>query len=166
VVDDVAAAIAAYIRVTAHVQIADAPGRGELDLDRYLAALEDHGYRGWVSLEYNPTTTTEASLAWLPRERRAAPTGSAAADAAPAEGRSKHEHADRVHRAGHQGAPIAANLVKAGFDVTGYNRSPAARCSSARGPRCWLATSSPASGSRYTTRTWASSPPPPARPAW
>ena len=76
--DDVEAAIAAHAGVTAHVQIADAPGRGEpgsgeLDLDRYLAALEDHGYRGWVSLEYKPTTTTEASLAWLPRERRAPP---------------------------------------------------------------------------------------------
>jgi hydroxypyruvate isomerase len=64
--------------VTAHVQIADAPGRGEpgsghLDLDRYLSALEDHGYRGWVSLEYKPTGSTEASLAWLPRERRAVP---------------------------------------------------------------------------------------------
>ena len=35
-----------------------------------LAVLEDHGYRGWVSLEYKPTSTTEASLAWLPRERR------------------------------------------------------------------------------------------------
>ena len=71
-------AIAAHAGVTAHVQIADAPGRGEpgsgqLDLDRYLAALEDHGYRGWVSLEYKPTSTTEASLAWLPRERRAVP---------------------------------------------------------------------------------------------
>jgi hydroxypyruvate isomerase len=76
--DDLDAAIAAHAGVTAHVQIADAPGRGEpgsgeLDLDRYLAALEDHGYRGWVSLEYKPTTTTEASLAWLPRERRAPP---------------------------------------------------------------------------------------------
>ena len=74
--DDLDAAIAAHAGVTAHVQIADAPGRGEpgsgeLDLDRYLSALEDHGYRGWVSLEYKPTTTTEASLAWLPRERRA-----------------------------------------------------------------------------------------------
>ncbi len=74
--NDVDAAIAAYADVTAHVQIADAPGRGEpgsgeLDLDRYLAVLEDHGYRGWVSLEYKPTTTTGASLAWLPRERRA-----------------------------------------------------------------------------------------------
>jgi hydroxypyruvate isomerase len=78
--DDVDAAIAAHTEVTAHVQIADAPGRGEpgsgqLDLDRYLAALEDRGYRGWVSLEYKPTSTTEASLAWLPRERRAGPAG-------------------------------------------------------------------------------------------
>jgi hydroxypyruvate isomerase len=80
--DDLDAAIAGYAGYAgyvAHVQIADAPGRGEpgsgqLDLDRYLAALARRGYRGWVSLEYKPTGTTEASLAWLPRERRAAPT--------------------------------------------------------------------------------------------
>jgi hydroxypyruvate isomerase len=60
----------------AHVQIADAPGRGEpgtgtLDLDRWLDALEAKGYRGWVGLEYRPSTgDTLASLAWLPRERR------------------------------------------------------------------------------------------------
>jgi hydroxypyruvate isomerase len=76
--DDLDAAIAAHTDVTGHVQIADAPGRGEpgsgqLDLDRYLRALQDRGYRGWVSLEYKPTTSTEASLAWLPRDRRAAP---------------------------------------------------------------------------------------------
>ncbi len=78
--DDVDAAIAAHADVTAHVQIADAPGRGEpgsgsLDLDRYLNALAGRGYRGWVSLEYKPTGTTEASLAWLPRERRAGRLG-------------------------------------------------------------------------------------------
>jgi len=78
--DDLDAAIAAYTCVTAHVQIADAPGRGEpgsgeLDLSRYLTALEAGGYCGWVSLEYKPSGTTEASLAWLPRERRAAPAG-------------------------------------------------------------------------------------------
>jgi len=78
--DDIDAAIAEHAGDVAHVQIADAPGRGEpgsgrLDLDRYLADLAGRGYRGWVSLEYKPTGTTEASLAWLPRERRAAPAG-------------------------------------------------------------------------------------------
>ena len=59
----------------ANVQIADHPGRGEpgsgsLDLDRYLRALEAGGYDGYVALEYNPTSTTIESLAWLPVERR------------------------------------------------------------------------------------------------
>ena len=75
--DDLDAAIAAHADVTAHVQIADTPGRGEpgsgqLDLDRHLKSLEDRGYRGWVSLEYRPTGSTQSSLNWLPRERRAA----------------------------------------------------------------------------------------------
>ena len=75
--DDLDAAIAAHTGVTAHVQIADCPGRGEpgsgdLQIDRHLADLEGRGYRGWVGLEYKPTTDTEASLAWLPRERRGA----------------------------------------------------------------------------------------------
>lgn len=74
--DDLAA-IARYADVTAHVQIADHPGRGEpgsgsLDLDRHLADLAAGGYSGWVGLEYKPTTDTETSLAWLPRDRRAA----------------------------------------------------------------------------------------------
>ena len=77
--DDVDAAIDRYADRVAHVQIADAPGRGEpgtgsLDLDRPLAALEAKGYRGWVGLEYQPSTgDTLASLAWLPRERRTTP---------------------------------------------------------------------------------------------
>ena len=76
--DDVAAAIATHTDRTAHVQVADAPGRGEpgtgrLDLDRHLADLASRGYDGLVGLEYKPTTaTTPESLAWLPRERRAA----------------------------------------------------------------------------------------------
>jgi len=74
--DDVDAAIAAYADITAHVQIADWPGRGEpgtgeLDLDRLLGDLARRGYAGWVGLEYKPTTSTEASLAWLPEARRA-----------------------------------------------------------------------------------------------
>jgi len=85
----------------------------------YLADLSGRGYRGWVSLEYKPTGTTEASLAWLPRERRAAPAGG-----------GRREGAFMSTRIafiglGIMGAPMAANLVKAGFEVTGYNRSPA-----------------------------------------
>lgn len=71
--DDLDAAIVKHTDVTAHVQIADHPGRGEpgsgsLDLDRYLADLAARGYDGWIGLEYKPTTDTETSLAWL-RER-------------------------------------------------------------------------------------------------
>jgi hydroxypyruvate isomerase len=80
--DDVDKAIAAYTGTpggVAHVQIADAPGRGapgtgELPLDRQLSDLEAAGYRGWVGLEYkapadNPDTT--ATFGWQPRARRA-----------------------------------------------------------------------------------------------
>jgi hydroxypyruvate isomerase len=76
--DDLDAAIAAYVDRTKHVQVADAPGRGEpgtggLDLQRHLRDLEQRGYAGWVGLEYKPTTaTTPESFDWLPRERRGA----------------------------------------------------------------------------------------------
>jgi len=55
-----------------HVQIADAPGRGEpgtgeINFPFVLDAIEAQGYDGWVGLEYNPTTeTTEESLGWMP----------------------------------------------------------------------------------------------------
>ncbi|HET7397004.1 MAG TPA: TIM barrel protein [Intrasporangium sp.] len=76
--DDLDAAIAHYADRTAHVQLADAPGRGEpgtgsLDLQRHLGDLARSGYAGWVGLEYKPTTaTTPDSFGWLPLERRSA----------------------------------------------------------------------------------------------
>ena len=76
--DDLDAAIAAHVGVTGHVQIADAPGRGEpgtgeLDLQRHLRDLAAAGYAGWVGLEYKPTTaTTPESFGWLERDRRSA----------------------------------------------------------------------------------------------
>jgi hydroxypyruvate isomerase len=75
--DDVRAAIAAYADLVAHAQVADWPGRGEpgtgeLDLDSLLGDLADRGYDGWVGLEYKPTTDTDTSLGWLPRDRRGA----------------------------------------------------------------------------------------------
>jgi hydroxypyruvate isomerase len=54
-----------------HVQIADAPGRGEpgsgnLDLPHYVEALAENGYRGYVALEYKPSTAnTVESLGWM-----------------------------------------------------------------------------------------------------
>jgi hydroxypyruvate isomerase len=74
--DDVDAAIARHADRIGHVQIADGPGRGEpgsgtLDLTGQLGALAAAGYDGYVGLEYKPTTTTEESLGWLPRDQRA-----------------------------------------------------------------------------------------------
>ncbi|MEO5610745.1 MAG: TIM barrel protein [Ornithinibacter sp.] len=68
--DDVERAIDTYADRISHVQVADAPGRGEpgsgsLDIERHLAALAAGGYAGWVGLEYKPTTTTLESLGFL-----------------------------------------------------------------------------------------------------
>ncbi|MBV0931825.1 hydroxypyruvate isomerase family protein [Marinobacterium sp. A346] len=53
-----------------HIQIADVPGRhepgsGEINYPNLFKALEQMGYSGHISLEYNPQTTTEAGLGWL-----------------------------------------------------------------------------------------------------
>ena len=55
---------------TAHVQIANPPGRNEpgvgvIDFPPLLALLGELGYRGWVGCEYKPSTPiTEQSLEW------------------------------------------------------------------------------------------------------
>lgn len=66
--DDVAAALDAYADRIGHVQIADAPGRGEpgtgtLDLAGYLNQLADNGYRGHVGVEYKATRAN--TFDWL-----------------------------------------------------------------------------------------------------
>ena len=76
--DDVGAAIDTYADRIGHVQIADAPGRGEpgtgtLDIDGYLTRLAGHGYRGYVGLEYK--STRPDTFDWLPREQRASRAG-------------------------------------------------------------------------------------------
>jgi hydroxypyruvate isomerase len=72
---DVDKAIEVYAGDIGHVQVADAPGRGEpgsgqLDIAGYLHHLVERGYEGWVGLEYRPTRPTVDSLAWLPLEHR------------------------------------------------------------------------------------------------
>ena len=78
VVFDVVANFEQYVDDIAHVQIADSPGRnqpgtGELNFDYIFERIEASSYDGYVGLEYKaPDGDTESSLAWLPREQRAA----------------------------------------------------------------------------------------------
>jgi hydroxypyruvate isomerase len=74
--DDVSKVIAEHTARIAHVQIADAPGRGEpgsggLDLDGWLGQLVANGYSGYVAAEYKPTVASAESFSWLPARARA-----------------------------------------------------------------------------------------------
>ncbi|HBZ42947.1 MAG TPA: hypothetical protein DEO85_02590 [Maritimibacter sp.] len=53
-----------------HVQIGGVPGRhepraGEIDYPAFFAALDEGGYNGWVSAEYNPEGDTRKGLGWM-----------------------------------------------------------------------------------------------------
>lgn len=68
--DEVAGVIGGHAARIGHVQIADAPGRGEpgsgkLSIEPWLAELAAAGYDGWVGLEYKPTGASADSFAWL-----------------------------------------------------------------------------------------------------
>ena len=77
--DDINAVIRHHANWIGHVQIADAPGRGEpgtgeIPLDIYLAQLDALGYAGYVGLEYKATRPD--TFDWLPLPsavRRASP---------------------------------------------------------------------------------------------
>ncbi|MDP5085071.1 MAG: TIM barrel protein [Yoonia sp.] len=56
--------------ITAHVQVAQMPDRGEpdqgeIDYPAFFAALDAQGYAGWVSGEYKPRKTTGDGLGWI-----------------------------------------------------------------------------------------------------
>jgi hydroxypyruvate isomerase len=62
--------VQAYADLIAHVQYADAPGRGapgtgDVPIAHFVAALAAAGYRGAVGLEYDPGGPTEPTLAFL-----------------------------------------------------------------------------------------------------
>jgi hydroxypyruvate isomerase len=68
--DDVAAVIAEHAADFGHIQIADAPGRGEpgtgdLPIQRWIEQSQLLGYTGPVGLEYK--TTAADPFAWLVR---------------------------------------------------------------------------------------------------
>lgn len=76
--EDLHEVIDRYTAKTAHVQIADNPGRGApgtggLDFADLLGRLTKAGYRGWTGLEYKPGDGPSAdTFAWLPAPLRAA----------------------------------------------------------------------------------------------
>ena len=62
----------ALMPITAHVQIADVPGRhepgtGEIAWDWIFRELDSLAYQGWVGCEYRPVAATEAGLSWRSR---------------------------------------------------------------------------------------------------
>jgi hydroxypyruvate isomerase len=70
--DNVTAVIERHAQNFGHIQIADAPGRGEpgtgnLPLDSWVRRSYELGYEGAVGLEYKPTT--DAPFAWLEKGR-------------------------------------------------------------------------------------------------
>ncbi|WP_262496046.1 hydroxypyruvate isomerase family protein [Nonomuraea sp. SYSU D8015] len=72
--DDVAAAIERHAGRVAHVQIADAPGRGApgtggLPIRQWIDQLYAAGYDGYIGLEYR--SEGPGAFDWLPREQRA-----------------------------------------------------------------------------------------------
>jgi hydroxypyruvate isomerase len=53
-----------------HVQLADAPGRGEpgtgtIDFADLIKCLDDSGYRGAIAAEYRPVAATADGLGWI-----------------------------------------------------------------------------------------------------
>ncbi len=68
---NLAATLSARIGEIGHIQVADSPGRhepgtGEINFDYLLPLIDRLGYRGYVGLEYQPSTgSTEDSLKWL-----------------------------------------------------------------------------------------------------
>ena len=64
-----------YIGWIGHIQIADSPernepGTGEIHFPHVLTVLDTLDYQGYIGLEYNPTGSSEESLAWLPEDHQ------------------------------------------------------------------------------------------------
>jgi len=62
----------ALMPITAHVQIADVPGRhepgtGEIAWNWIFRQLDGLGYQGWVGCEYRPVAETVSGLTWRSR---------------------------------------------------------------------------------------------------
>jgi hydroxypyruvate isomerase len=68
--DDLSAVIAQYGDRIGHVQVADAPGRGQpgtgtIDFEAVFTRLAECGYSGYVSCEYRPVGASGSSFGWI-----------------------------------------------------------------------------------------------------
>lgn len=67
---DAVAVFERYAPLVGHIQIGDtpsrgAPGTGDVDFQRLFAAIEAHGYDGWIAGEYQCDGRTEETLSWM-----------------------------------------------------------------------------------------------------
>ncbi len=68
--ESIAADFNAHLAQIGHIQIADAPGRGEpgtgsIDFQHLFQLLEQLAYPGWIGCEYHPKASTVSGLGWL-----------------------------------------------------------------------------------------------------
>jgi hydroxypyruvate isomerase len=66
---DLAPTIEKHLKLIAHMQLADTPGRhepgtGEINYDFLLGHVDKIGYQGWIGCEYKPAAKTEDGLRW------------------------------------------------------------------------------------------------------
>lgn len=74
---DLARTIEKNLKLIAHMQLADNPGRhepgtGEINYPFLFAHIDRIGYGGWIGCEYKPAAATEAGLGWYKAYRAAA----------------------------------------------------------------------------------------------
>ncbi|MEM7547008.1 MAG: TIM barrel protein [Pseudomonadota bacterium] len=67
---DLTRRLEAHLPLIGHIQIAACPSRaepdeGEVSFERFLAAVDEMGWDGFVGAEYKPRTTTDAGLGWM-----------------------------------------------------------------------------------------------------
>jgi hydroxypyruvate isomerase len=59
-----------HLALTAHMQVADTPGRhepgtGEVNWPFVFRRVDELGFKGWIGCEYRPAGTTEDGLGWF-----------------------------------------------------------------------------------------------------
>ncbi len=67
---DIVKRVEKHLAITAHMQVADNPGRnepgtGEVNWPFVFKKIDELGFRGWIGCEYRPAAETVAGLGWF-----------------------------------------------------------------------------------------------------